>query len=142
MTGWDRLVREHGPSVYTTAWRILGQEGEAEAVTQEVFHDALALLTARKSPCWAGLLRPLAAFRALDRLRSGRLPSGEGEGGLRQAIRDLPAREAAVFSLHYFCDLPEGQIAEACQVAPQDVTADLESARVRLESLLGATLRV
>jgi DNA-directed RNA polymerase specialized sigma24 family protein len=143
MTRWDRLIREHGPSVYTTAWRILGHEGEAEAVMQDVFRDVLAVLKARDASCWAMLLRLLAAYRALDRLRSGEVPFGEdAEGGLRSAMSELPAREAAAFSLRYLCDVPEDQIAEACRLPPDDVTADLVSARARLESLLGAAARV
>ena len=36
-TDWDRIVREHGPMVYGTAWRILGRAADAEDVVQDVF---------------------------------------------------------------------------------------------------------
>ena len=36
-TDWDRIVREHGPMVYGTAWRILGNAADAEDVVQDVF---------------------------------------------------------------------------------------------------------
>ncbi|HBI42561.1 MAG TPA: hypothetical protein DDY78_06840, partial [Planctomycetales bacterium] len=35
-TDWDRIVREHGPMVYGTAWRILGCAADAEDVVQDV----------------------------------------------------------------------------------------------------------
>ena len=37
MTDWDRIVREHGPLVFGTAWRILGHVADTEDVVQEVF---------------------------------------------------------------------------------------------------------
>ena len=39
-TEWERIVRDHGPLVYGTAWRILGQAADAEDVVQEVFIEA------------------------------------------------------------------------------------------------------
>jgi DNA-directed RNA polymerase specialized sigma24 family protein len=144
MIGWNGLVATHGTAMYTIAWRILGDEAEAEAVLQDVFREARVLLKARTTPCWGGRLRLLAALRSLDRLRAGRDRAFDGEeqaGDMRVALGDLPAREAAVFSLRYFADLPDQQIAEACQITPRAVATDLENARARLESLLGATAR-
>jgi RNA polymerase sigma-70 factor (ECF subfamily) len=69
MTDWDRLVRQHGPTVYRTAWRILGHVADTEDVTQEVFLEVSQLADSEPVRHWGGLLRRLAAFRALDRLR-------------------------------------------------------------------------
>ena len=74
MTNWDRLVRAHGAAVFGTAWRILGHAADTEEVVQEVFLEAYQLRQTQPVKNWAGLLRRLAACRALDRLRQ-RMPS-------------------------------------------------------------------
>src|SRR5207237_1113897 len=40
---WNAIVRDHGPAVFGSAWRILGQPADAEDVTQEVFMEAYRL---------------------------------------------------------------------------------------------------
>ena len=119
MADWDRIVREQGPLVYRTAWRILGHAADTEDVVQEVFLQAHQFVKTRAVRHWSGLLRRLAACRALDRLRQRRctlsldgldLPtngetpdeaavSRELAERLRQAIAELPPREAEVFCL-------------------------------------------
>ena len=156
VTDWDRLVREHGPVVYATAWRILGHAADTEDVVQEVFLQAHQMQQAQEVRCWQALLRRLAACRALDRLRQRRyLVPLEGLAlsstvndpeaiaierelsvRLRQAISQLPRREATVFCLRYFDDLSYEQIAETLQISPGAVATALHKARARLESLL------
>ena len=72
VTDWDRIVREHGPIVFATAWRILGHAADAEDVVQEVFLQAHQMQQLEEVRCWQALLRRLAACRALDRLRQRR----------------------------------------------------------------------
>lgn len=156
VTDWDRLVREHGPVVYATAWRILGHAADTEDVVQEVFLQAHQMQQAQEVRCWQALLRRLAACRALDRLRQRRnLVPLEGlslattvndpeaiamerelSTRLRQAITQLPRREATVFCLRYFDDLSYEQIAETLQITPGAVATALHKARARLETLL------
>src|SRR5579884_212246 len=69
---WERIVREHGPLVYGTAWRILGHAADTEDVVQEVFIQVHQMQQTRPVRCWWALLRRLAACRALDRLRQRR----------------------------------------------------------------------
>src|SRR4051794_5955707 len=119
MTDWDRLVREQAPCVFGTAWRILGHAADAEDGVQEVFLQAHQMQRTRRVRSWGGLLSRLAACRALDRLRQRRaavsvdglsLPSGldgpeecaierELRERLREALSQLPEREAEVFCL-------------------------------------------
>src|SRR3954453_17195073 len=73
VTDWDRIVREHGPVVFATAWRILGHVADTEDVVQEVFLQAHQMQQSQTVRCWEALLRRLAACRALDRLRQRRL---------------------------------------------------------------------
>jgi RNA polymerase sigma-70 factor (ECF subfamily) len=156
VTDWDRLVREHGPAVFGTAWRILGHAADTEDVVQEVFLEAYRLRAAEPVRCWPALLRRLAACRALDRLRQRRTvlslnglsvagPNGDPEAAaigkeladrLRQAVADLPEREATVFCLRYFEDLSNQRIAEILSIQPGAVGVALHKARAKLEALL------
>jgi RNA polymerase sigma-70 factor (ECF subfamily) len=156
VTDWDRIVREHGPMVYATAWRILGHAADAEDVVQEVFLQVHQLAQQAPVRYWVGLLRRLATCRALDRLRQRRTalaldesllpsPSPTPEAALmekelaerlRQAIAQLPQREGVVFCMRYFEDLSYQQIAEALHVRVGAVATALHKARAKLEAFL------
>jgi RNA polymerase sigma-70 factor (ECF subfamily) len=151
---WDRIVREHGPMVYTTAWHILGQAADAEDVVQDVFMEVQRIRV--RVRCWPALLRRLTTFRALDRLRQRKStvsldslclfsPNGDPESQaigrelvdrLRQAIAQLPQREGTVFCMRYFDELSYDQIAENLAVSRGAVAAALHKARAKLENLL------
>lgn len=156
MTDWDRIVRDYGPLVFATAWRILGHTADTEDTVQEVFlqvHQMQRTVTVRH---WPGLLRRLAACRALDRLRqrrntvsvNGLALIGRDEGPeataiehelaerLRRAIAQLPDREAAVFCLRYFDDLSYQDIAQTLHIRTGAVASALHKARLKLETLL------
>ena len=155
MTDWDSIIRAHGPMVFGTAWRILGHAADTEDVVQEVFLEAYRL-RADSVRSWPGLLRRLAACRALDRLRQRKptlslhgLDLASSEDGpeataigreladrLRQAVAELPGREGQVFCLRYFEDLSYQQIAEALAVSSGAVATALHKARAKLEALL------
>ena len=55
---------------------------------------------------------------------------------LRQAVAELPPREAEIFCLRYFEDLPNHRIAEILSIQPGTVGVALHKARARLEALL------
>jgi RNA polymerase sigma-70 factor (ECF subfamily) len=156
VTDWDRIVREHGPIVFATAWRILGHAADAEDVAQEVFLQAHQMQQVEAVRCWEALLRRLAACRALDRLRQRKAnvsidglalatssdnPEAvaierELSARLRLAVAQLPRREAAVFCLRYFEDLSYEQIAETLSIRVGAVATALHKARARLETIL------
>jgi RNA polymerase sigma-70 factor (ECF subfamily) len=156
---WEGLVGRLGPAVYRTAWRILGHAADAEDIVQEVFLEAYQLQLTQAVLSWPGLLRRLATCRALDRLRRRRwsrplegLALAESLTGpeeiaigrelaerLRQALGQLPEREAEVFSLRYFDDLSNQDIALALEMRPAAVATALHRARARLEALLRAS---
>ena len=157
MTDWDRIVREHGPLVFGTAWRILGHVADTEDVVQEVFLQVYRMQATQPVRHWAGLLRQLAACRALDRLRKRRpvvslngVHLAHSRNGpeetvigrelaerLRQAVARLPEREAEVFCLRYFEEFSYQQIAETLDINPGVVATALHKARVKLEVMLG-----
>jgi RNA polymerase sigma-70 factor (ECF subfamily) len=158
---WDQLVREQGPLVFKTAWRILGHADDAEDVVQDVFLQMHQWQQTRPVRSWTGLLRRMATCRALDRLRARKLnlplseaalvtPDNPPESAaieqelqerLRQAVGELPQREAEVFCLRYFEDLSYQQIAEALQIQTGAVAAALHKARAKLEAQLLETVR-
>lgn len=156
MTDWDRIVREYGPLVFATAWRILGHAADTEDIVQEVFLQVHQMQQRHPVRHWPGLLRRLAACRALDRLRQRRATvsinglslADHGEGPeeaavehelaerLRLAIAQLPEREAAVFCLRYFDDLSYQDIADSLHIRTGAVASALHKARLKLETLL------
>jgi RNA polymerase sigma-70 factor (ECF subfamily) len=159
VTDWDRIVREHGPMVFGTAWRILGNAADAEDVVQDVFLQVHQMVRTRLVRSWAGLLRRLAACRALDRLRQRRpsvpldglsLAGGDGPeevaagrelaARLRRAVSGLPPREAEVFCLRYYEDLSYQEIAAVLGVRPGAVGVALHKARTRLEPMFSAAV--
>jgi RNA polymerase sigma-70 factor (ECF subfamily) len=158
---WDRIVREYGPLVFATAWRILGHAADTEDVVQEVFLQVHQLQRTHVVRHWPALLRRLAACRALDRLRqrkntvslNGLCLAASDDGPeelaverelserLRLALAQLPAREAAVFCLRYFDDLSYQEIAEALHIRAGAVASALHKARLKLETLLLETVK-
>ncbi len=160
MTDWDRLVREHGSMVFGTAWRVLGHSADCEDVVQDVFLEAHRLQRLQRIRNWGGLLRRLATYRALDRLRQRRewhsldgLAAAAAEGPeaavmrkelaerLRQVLAQLPEREATVFCLRYFDELPYQQIADTLDISPGAVATALHKARAKLDSLLAGVVK-
>jgi RNA polymerase sigma-70 factor (ECF subfamily) len=156
LTDWAAIVREHGPLAYDTAWRILGNAGDTEDAVQDAFLNALGIQRRRAVRNWAALLRHLATCRALDLLRKRRrvtalapeIPAPrtsqpevvatatECVALLRQALAQLPKREAEVFALRYFGQLANPEIAEALQITPGAVAVALHKARTQLQALL------
>jgi RNA polymerase sigma-70 factor (ECF subfamily) len=154
VTDWERIVREHGPRVFGTAWRILGHAADAEDVVQEVFLQAHQLQQTRPVRFWGAFLRRLAACRALDRLRQRRAtvpldghdPIGAETGPeeaaigheladqLRDAVARLPEREAGVFCLRYYEDLSYEEIAEVLGISVGAAGVALHKARAKLET--------
>jgi RNA polymerase sigma-70 factor (ECF subfamily) len=156
LTDWAAIVREHGPLAFATAWRILGHAGDTEDAVQEAFLDALRLHRQEPVGNWGAVLRRLASWRALDALRKRRqvtvlateplapvssqpeavAVAAEGAVLLRRALARLPAREAEVFSLRYFGDLTNPDIAAVLDISTGAVAVALHKARVQLRDLL------
>jgi RNA polymerase sigma-70 factor, ECF subfamily len=156
MSDWDRIVDEHGAVVFRLARRILGLDSDAEDVFQDVFLEIFQLRQKQEVANWGGLLRRITVHRALDRLRRRRpmeplsgeefspaaagpqelAVAGELAERLREAIAQLPERQADVFSLRYFDECSYEEIAEIVGIEPGAVSAALHKARFKLQSLL------
>jgi RNA polymerase sigma-70 factor (ECF subfamily) len=145
---------------FRTAWRLLGHAADTEDVVQEALMDAFRLHVGQTVQNWGALLRQLATRRAIDRLRKRRaavlVPLGNLEvtapesqqpesvaaerelaERLRWAIAELPDREASVFSLRYFGEMANDEIAQALGISTDAVGVALHKARKRLKELLG-----
>src|SRR5437868_2122162 len=89
MTDWPEVVRQHGPLVWRTAYRLLAHDADAADCFQRTFLAAVELARAEPVRNWPAALRRLATARALEQLRQrlrhrGRfepLPDGGGEPG-------------------------------------------------------------
>lgn len=161
MIDWDGIVGEHGSMVWRTAFRLLGRVEDAQDCLQDTFLSALKVSRRQRVRNWPAMLRRLATSRALDRLRRrvrrGRLheddtdvealarPHGrpdedmqaaELSGRLREALAELPDRQAEVFALHFFEQMPHGQVADALGLKANAVGVLLHQARRRLRVLL------
>jgi RNA polymerase sigma-70 factor (ECF subfamily) len=156
VTNWSSIVRSYGPVAFDTAWRLLGNVADAEDVVQETLLDAFRMHAREDIDNWGGLLRRLATRRAIDRLRRRRKSevapheplagvSDQPESAaiereladrLRRAIAELPDREASVFSLRYFGELTNPEIALALSISPTAVGVALHKARAKLKQML------
>lgn len=156
MTNWNDIVREHGPTAYRVAWRILGHPQDCEDVVQEVFIETYHSFNRREVKYWPAFLNRLVTFRALDALRRRKQVGvlddelvydsspgpeeaaiyREEERRLRAAVAELPDRQAAVFCLAYFEQLSHQEIAAALDITRNAVANAFHKARAHLRESL------
>lgn len=166
--GWQERVAElatlHGPMVFGTAYRILGDVDDARDVQQDVFLNLLSSwvprLKASRVTNWGGYLRVAATRSAITLLRRRRrgndvfvpLEEGTADGKapdprrdainrqraemLRAALAELPEREAQVFALRFFEELSYADIAEQTRLSASRVGVLIHRARKRLRAKL------
>ena len=161
MTNWAEIVRRHRGVVWQTAFRLLGNRADAADCFQETFLAALELSRRQRVRNWPALLRRLCTCRALDELRRRLRVAGRREdpgdwsavaslnpgpvqqaqaaelsAQLREALTDLPERQAEVFCLRFVSDLSYREIARQLGLRTSAVGALLHRARSRLREVL------
>ncbi|MCY2952520.1 MAG: sigma-70 family RNA polymerase sigma factor, partial [Planctomycetota bacterium] len=153
-------VREYGPLVWKTAYRLLPSEADAADCFQETFISAMEASCRSPVRHWAGLLQRLAIARALDLLRrrhrqrsEGLLDRNQPDGSaasdpvaravavevgeqLRDAVGQLPNRESEVFCLRFLSELSYQEISVQLEMSIDAVGVALHRARARLRELL------
>jgi RNA polymerase sigma-70 factor (ECF subfamily) len=157
---WQAVVREHGPAVWHTAYRLLANHSDAADCFQETFLAAFEIACRQPVRNVPGLLVRLATTRAIDRLRqknrweqrktdlhdeeqAGRDADPLDQAGtnelasqLRDQISRLPPQEARVFCLRYLNEMSYRQIARELNVAISVVGVSLYRAKVKLRAAL------
>ena len=161
MPDWQEIVSRHSPTVWRTAYRLLGNRAEAADCLQETFLAALEISRRQKVRNWPGLLIRLCTYRALDELRrrlrrtqqlnglakfsavAGSNPgpveltqAAELSARLRLALTQLPPQQAEVFCMRFLNDLSYRQIAKQLGIKVSAVSVLLHRARSRLRELL------
>lgn len=156
MSEWNPIVQNNAKIVVDAAFRIVGNLADAEDVAQTVFLEAYTKWKSSEANHWSGLLRQMAVRRAIDLLRARQTPqqlpaavvdsaaqavdqdfiSRELIASVRNAVVDLPSREAEVFCLIYFEQLSHEDAAAALEMSKSAVAAALSRARGKLSKIL------
>jgi len=163
---WQIIIEKHGPAVWQTAYRLLGNRTDAADCFQETFVCALELSRRQRIRNFSALLRRLATTRAIDRLRRRfhRLPCGDAPADwaavpstnpgpaqmaqqreltvrLRTALTQLPPQEAQAFCLRYLNDMSYRQIAKALGIKINAAGVLLHRARAKLRESFELSLK-
>ena len=101
MIDWEGILREHGPSVWRTAYRLTANRADADECFQETFAGAVEWARRQSGigPVrqWKAILVRLATARAVDRLRQRVRQTSRESAGIDvagQIDRDLDTRPA------------------------------------------------
>jgi RNA polymerase sigma-70 factor (ECF subfamily) len=133
---WQKIIKKHGPSVWKTAYRLLGDYTDAADCFQETFICALEVSRRQHVRNFSALLVRLATSRAIDRLR--RRFSGQQ---VRIDAADLaavpntnpgPAQQAQAFCLRYLNDMSYRQVAKELGIKKSATGVLLHRARRKL----------
>jgi RNA polymerase sigma-70 factor (sigma-E family) len=153
---FERFVIDQGPKLLRTAYLMTADAQEAEELVQECLlrvarhwqkvrgmghagpyaQRALVNLTLdgskRRSRQRQELETP-GALSEIGRSNEDDYGSFDVNAELRDALRELPARQRAALVLRYFCDLSETQTAEAlgCSIGTVKSTTSRALARLR-----------
>lgn len=158
---WQAVVEEYGPTVWQTAYRLLGNHADTADCFQEAFVCALQVSRRQNVRNLAALLIRLTTARAIDKLRQRRrrphckadatdlasLPSPNPDPAqqvqqrelaakLQDALAQLPRQEAQAFCLRYFSDMSYQQIAKELDIKTNAAGVLLHRAKARLRQYL------
>jgi len=154
---WQIIIEKHGPAVWQTAYRLLGNSDDAADCFQETFVSALEISQRQRIRSFSALLTRLATTRAIDQMRQrfrharcsaasddwATVPSKnpgpvqlaqqqELVARLRESLTQLPPQEAQVFCMRYLNDMSYRQIAKALGIRTNAAGVLLHRARAKL----------
>lgn len=157
MIDWQVIIEKHGPAVWQTSYRLLGNHADAADCFQETFVSALEFCRRQRVRNFSALLRRLATARAIDQLRrrfrrsrcetepddwaslqsanpspAHRAQQDELTDELRRSLSKLPQQEAQVFCLRYLNDMSYQQIASELGIKANAAGVLLHRARAKL----------
>ena len=132
MTDWSALIRDHGPLVWRTVYRLLTHDADAADCFQQTFLGAVELERRKPVQHWPAALKRIATARALDRLREryrttkrfGELPTDQPDRRVPETI-DLATGDELTERLRIALTEIDPRLAEAfCLVALEGHTYD------------------
>jgi RNA polymerase sigma-70 factor (ECF subfamily) len=154
---WQVIIRKHGPAVWQTSYRLLGNDADAADCFQETFVSALEFCRRQRVRNFSALLVRMATARAIDQLRrrfrrscsetdpadwavlqsanpcpSERAQQKELTERLRKSLIKLPPQEAQAFCLRYLNDMSYRQIANELGIKANAAGVLLHRARAKL----------
>ena len=157
MIDWQTIIEKHGPVVWQTAYRLLGNRADAADCFQETFICALEFSQRQRIRNFSALLMRLATLRAIDQLRKrfhrsdsnvasadwvavpsknpGPVQMAQQQeliARLRESLTELPPAEAQVFCMRYLNDMSYRQIAKELGVKTNAAGVLLHRARAKL----------
>ena len=166
MIDWQVIIKEHGPVVWRTSYRLLGNHADAADCFQETFVSALEFCRRQQVRNFRALLTRLATARAIDQLRrrfrrsnsetdpadwadlqttnpcpSEMAQQKELTDGLRKSLSKLPPQEAQVFCLRYLNDMSYSQIATELDIKTNAAGVLLHRARAKLRESLKLSIK-
>ena len=158
---WQTIVKKHGPAVWQTAYKLLGNHTDAADCFQETFICALEVSRRQRVRNFSALLVRLATTRAIDQLRqrfrhskvrsdaadltaapsTNPDPVQEAQKQelvvrLRGSLSQLPPQEAQVFCLRCLNDMSYRQIAKELGIKSKTAGVLLHRARMKLRDFL------
>lgn len=156
---WNDTVDSYGSLVYRCAWRVLSDQHDAEDIVQDVFSTAWASDEFANATNKAGWLRCVTVRKALNCLRQRRpvglgnvevainrtseseAESAELQLAVRLAIARLPEQQRLAFSLRYFEEMSNSEIARELGTTSSAVSSALHSARQTLARILAPAFK-
>jgi RNA polymerase sigma-70 factor (ECF subfamily) len=163
---WQVIIEKHGPAVWQTSYRLLGNHADAADCFQETFISALEFCRRQKVRNFSALLVRLATARAIDQLRrrfrrsrcetdpadwdslqsANQCPAEwaqhkELSERLRNSLSKLPPQEAEVFCLRYLNDMSYRQIANELGIKANAAGVLLYRARAKLRESLELSVK-
>ena len=157
MVDWQVIIEKHGPTVWKTSYRLLGNHADAADCVQDTFVSALEFCRRQKVRNFSGLLVRLATARAIDQLRrrfrrsrsetdpadwdalqstnpcpEDRAQQKELTEWLRKSLSKLPSQEAQAFCLRHLNDMSYREIANELDIKTNAAGVLLHRARAKL----------
>lgn len=158
---FNRLVDEHGPALYRMAYRLIGDQHEAEDMVQETFRSVWKSRSRyepeRGDRAWlASILRR----RVIDRWRKRRPPSPLGDDGslevgvagedpfageftdeVQAALNRLPTDLRETLLLVVVGELTHQEVADLLEIPLGTVLSRVSRSRARLREFLTANAK-
>ncbi len=159
MTDWPEIVREHGPLVWRTAYRLLNRDADAADCFQLTFLAAFKFASGETVQNWPAILTRFCTARALEMLRVRyrerdrytalvEKPSGVADDPAEQATASeladrlekalalIDPRQAEVFCLICLEGRSNLEVADGMKLTATHVGMLLHRARVALKEQL------